>query len=55
MDGTVAGVAQILEERAIGAGTVTRDGLQTMITTCLRDAGVMNILERLENPQVDPL
>lgn len=54
---TVQGVNQILEDKAIGAGTVTRDGLREMLYDCLRDAGVTSILPRLnelDNRTTDP-
>jgi hypothetical protein len=46
---TVQGVIRELEVRAIGAGTVTRDGLNESIMRCLEDAGISRILERLES------
>ncbi|KAG6966004.1 hypothetical protein JG688_00006967 [Phytophthora aleatoria] len=35
-----------LERRAIGAGTVTHEGLHGAIKTCLKDAGVGDIVEK---------
>lgn len=37
-------VNNALEERAVNAGTVTRDGLQEMITACLAQAGVQDMV-----------
>ncbi|KAF1791597.1 Alpha/beta hydrolase fold-5 [Phytophthora cactorum] len=36
-----------LERRTIGAGTVTYEGLHDAVRTCLRDAGVGDIVEKL--------
>ena len=46
---TIEGVMKELEDRAIGAGTVTRDVLNDSIMRCLEEAGIPQILERLEN------
>jgi hypothetical protein len=49
----VTGVVKELNDRAIGAGTVTRDGLQelleTVVASKLRDAGVGRVLQLLES------
>jgi hypothetical protein len=45
-----SGLIEILEERAIGAGAVTRDGLLELLNIALRDAGVIRLVERMENP-----
>jgi hypothetical protein len=47
---TVLGVVRELERRAIGAGTVTFEGLETMIMSCLRTAGVMDAVQLVSNP-----
>jgi len=48
-------VTQILEERAIGAGTVTYTGLKEMLSVCLENAGVTTLVQHLENRQtVEP-
>lgn len=38
--GVIEGIVQELEDRAIGAGTVTRHGLEDMLMSCLTAAGV---------------
>jgi len=43
----VAGVIQVLEERAIGAGTVTRDGLKDHLNDVLKDSGLLATVDRL--------
>lgn len=43
----VSGITHVLEERAIGAGTVTRDGLQQAIGDALNP--VMAMLQRLSS------
>jgi hypothetical protein len=49
----VKGVTQMLEDRAIGAGTVTKHGLQEMLKTLMGDvlgkAGVPEVLEFARN------
>ena len=49
---TISGVVGELESRAIGAGTVTRDGLNDSIMRCLEVAGIPQIMQRLESLQV---
>lgn len=39
-DKVVEGVTGVLEERAIGAGTVTRDGLKAHLNEVLRESGL---------------
>jgi hypothetical protein len=46
----IEGVIDVLEERAIGARTVTRDGLEQMIKNCLEQAGVAQLVQRLSEP-----
>jgi hypothetical protein len=43
----VDGITNVLEERAIGAGTVTRDGLQEMLHDLLVQTGVTTLKEDL--------
>lgn len=43
----VGGVTQVLEDRAIGAGTVTRDGLRNMLNEVLNKAGLFEAVERM--------
>jgi len=45
---TVDGITNILEERAIGAGTVTKDGLEKMIRSTMES--VMNMVNLTPNP-----
>ena len=44
------GVIQQLEEKAVGLGTVTHAGLQDAITKILKEAGVIRVMEFIENP-----
>ena len=46
-DKVVAGVTDVLEERAIGAGTVTRDGLKSHLNEVLRESGLTETVETL--------
>ena len=46
----VQGVMQQLEEKAVGLGTVTHAGLQDAIMKGLKEAGVMRVIEFIENP-----
>ncbi|KAG7378591.1 hypothetical protein PHYPSEUDO_009899 [Phytophthora pseudosyringae] len=48
---TVRDIISELGKRAIGAGTVTYDGLHAAIRTCLQDAGVDDLVRQLTNPQ----
>jgi hypothetical protein len=48
----IAGVVRELEIRAIGAGTVTRDGLKESLMECLEEAGVMRVVRGIESPSV---
>lgn len=41
----IQGVITVLEERCIEAGTVTRNGLESMLDACLEKAGVMRMVE----------
>ena len=43
----IEGVTQVLEDRAIGAGTVTRDGLHDMLKDILSQAGVYDAVKAL--------
>jgi hypothetical protein len=43
----VNGVETVLEERAIGAGTVTRDGLEVLLKKSLQDTGIFEIVDHL--------
>jgi hypothetical protein len=43
----VDGVIEVLEERAIGAGTVTRNGLESMLTSVLDKAGLFQAVEMI--------
>ena len=44
-------VVDVLEERAIGAGTVTRDGLRELLQSALEEAGLPRAIHRLEHPE----
>jgi hypothetical protein len=46
----VEGVVRELEDRAIGAGTVTRDGLRDLLKTTLQESGLMSVLDMIQNP-----
>lgn len=46
----IDGVVQVLEDRAIGAGTVTRDGLRDLLRSVLRDEGIIEAGRRINNP-----
>ena len=52
-DRVVQGVIEVLEERAIGAGTVTRDGLHDMIGECLSEFGLTTLVAELRSQRVD--
>lgn len=43
-DQIINGVINVLEERAIGAGTVTRDGLEEMIDRCIGKTGILELV-----------
>ncbi len=43
----VNGVVRELEQRAIGSGTVTRDGLEGLLNQCLERAGVPSLIEEM--------
>ncbi len=43
----VNGVIRELEQRAIGAGTVTRDGLERLLNQCLERAGIPSLIEEM--------
>ena len=43
----VDGVLEVLEERPIGAGTVTRNGLESMLTSVLDKAGLFQAVEMI--------
>jgi hypothetical protein len=43
-------ITSILEERAIGAGTVTYDGLKEMLAGLFRDQGVAELVAAARNP-----
>ncbi|KAE8902325.1 hypothetical protein PF003_g14132 [Phytophthora fragariae] len=45
--GTVQDIMAELEKRAIGAGTVTYDGLHDAIRRCLQETGVADLVEKL--------
>ena len=45
----VNGVAQVLEDRAIESGSITRSGLEQIMTTCLNKAVVRELLQRLQS------
>ncbi|ETP04499.1 hypothetical protein F441_18742 [Phytophthora nicotianae CJ01A1] len=47
---TVKDIVGELEARAIGAGTVTYDGLNDAIRSCLQETGVHDLVQRLANP-----
>lgn len=45
----VSRVVQELEDRALSSGTVTRDGLESMIDNCIRRSGIQDALEEIRN------
>ena len=47
----VQDIIQELENRAIGAGTVTYDGSQRMIQTCLSEAGINKAVQAIREPR----
>ena len=47
-------VVKELEDRAIGAGTVTRDGLENLLNQCLERAGVQDLVRNFQNPHTRP-
>ena len=46
----INGVMKELEAKAVGLGTVTQAGLKESLMSCLEDAGVMQIVRRMDNP-----
>ena len=44
-------IITILEERAIGAGTVTRDGLRATLQQAIEDSGILRLVRRMEQPE----
>jgi hypothetical protein len=42
----VGGVTTVLEEKAVGFGTITRDGLEVMLKGVLEDTGVLDLVRR---------
>ena len=42
-------IEKILEERAIGAGTVTRDGLSDLLKNILKDSGLNRLIENMNS------
>lgn len=44
----VDGVINVLEERAIGAGTVTSNGLENTINKCLDKCGVFKLVDKID-------
>ncbi|KAF1790753.1 hypothetical protein GQ600_19715 [Phytophthora cactorum] len=50
IEDTVKDIITELEKRAIGAGTVTFDGLNAAITKCLQDCGIDDLVQRLIAP-----
>ena len=49
-DEIISGIVKELEERAIGARTVTYDGLQETILKCFADSGINDLVQRVRNP-----
>ncbi len=49
----IDGIILELEKRAIGAGTVTRDGLKESLMSCLEEAGVMKVVKQLNTPTIN--
>lgn len=47
-------VLRELESRCIELGTVTRDGLEELLTDCLRNAGVFDLVNRFNAPPTTP-
>jgi hypothetical protein len=45
----IRGVVEEIENRALSAGTVTRDGMETLILTCLEKSGLSQLARRLDN------
>jgi hypothetical protein len=48
----VADIIQVLEERAIGAGTVTRDGLENVFRSVLEDTGIFEFMRQSHRPNI---
>ena len=48
-ENVVNGVKEAIEERAVNAGTVTRDGLDMLLSNCLQRAGVFELVARLNS------
>ena len=46
----VEGVTKVLEEKAVGLGTVTYAGLSDAIKKCVEEGGIMRGVEAIENP-----
>lgn len=49
---TVDGVIQVLEDHAIGAGTVTFNGLNSAINTCTENSKLMDMVQKIMQTQV---
>lgn len=47
----VEGVARVIEEKAINAQTLTREGCQELLMDALRQGGVFELVEQIRNPQ----
>jgi hypothetical protein len=52
---TVNDIVTELEARAVGAGTVTYDGLEGMINRCLDSAGLSRVIDRMDSHPDSPV
>ena len=50
---TIDGVMNELEQRAISAGTVTREGLRESLIECLQEDGVMQLVQMTNEPPAE--
>jgi hypothetical protein len=50
---TKVGVINELEQRAMSAGTVTREGLRESLMECLQEAGEIQLVQRVQEPPVE--
>jgi hypothetical protein len=50
----VDGVIKVLEERAIGAGTVTREGLDTLLSDVLARTGIIDFIQNFPQREAQP-
>ena len=51
----VQGVTAVLEEKAVGLGTVTTNGLKEMLAQVLRETGVEELVQSARNGRIGPI